>query len=53
MEPAMIDNSEKRVLLDEIREDIRIARMLDTGIDVAALEKTCADLERELENNPA
>ena len=41
-------NAEKRALLEELREDIRLSKFLDTSVDVSALEKTCADLEREL-----
>lgn len=41
-------NDEKRLLLAEVREDIRIAKLLGTGVDTTALENTCSDLEREL-----
>ncbi len=42
-------NAEKRDLLAELREDIRIAKHLGTSANLTALKKTCADLERELE----
>ena len=38
----------KAALLDEVTEDIRIAKLLNTSVDIAALVKTKSDLEREI-----
>jgi len=42
------DRQDRQNLLSEIREDIRIAKVLGTGVDVSALENTCKNLEAEL-----
>lgn len=40
--------AERRVLLDEVTADIEIAEHLKTGVDLAALRGTAADLAREI-----
>lgn len=45
---------ELRALLEEVRGDIEVARYMQRhhpdqpGVDVGALENTCADLERQI-----
>lgn len=39
---------QRRELLEDLRGDIAIARILKTRLDVQTLELTCAQLEREL-----